>query len=542
MSRFFARFFMPVLLLLLMLVLSLLYYNYEKEKDFALLYRQELMRNINDGVYDLFGIGGNSCYDSSYDGFLQRYVSRYGKEGLRLTLVDASTGGLLFDSSMPDGTASADNHGGRPEVLQAISQGVGYDVRRLSSVHNEDFFYVATYNPEYSFVVRSSMPYVIALNTDNTAETVLFAIAAVVVSIVLYLVYRMIKHAGTSDFATQKLLKHLRIAQEGIAIFDSGYRIVFANTLFSEYADLLSQNHLSKLDDILQQPELSKVKRFIDSGGYRNNTVRDAFVFDKVEVSGRVFALRGVLFGDNGFEVSINDITANEEQARIKNQITQNVAHEFKTPVCSIQGYLETILENYPTNMDDEQLQHFLKRCYSQSNRLSNLVQDISQLNSMTNGVQRLNREVVDLYRLLADMISEVNDKIAEHRITVNNNLPQSLILYADPSMLYSIFRNLIDNALSYAGEGAVVEINCFREDDEFCYFSFSDNGVGVPEEHLPRLFERFYRVDKGRSRKLGGTGLGLAIVKNAVALHGGTISARNVQGGGLEFVFKLQR
>ena len=99
-----------------------------------------------------------------------------------------------------------------------------------------------------------------------------------------------------------------------------------------------------------------------------------------------------------------------------------------------------------------------------------------------------------------------------------------------------------MDNAIAYAGTNIHVYINCFREDDNFFYFSFSDTGVGVAPEHLSRLFERFYRVDKGRSRKLGGTGLGLAIVKNAVLIHGGTISAKNRPGGGLEFVFTLAK
>ena len=100
----------------------------------------------------------------------------------------------------------------------------------------------------------------------------------------------------------------------------------------------------------------------------------------------------------------------------------------------------------------------------------------------------------------------------------------------------------MTDNAIAYAGVGVRVTINCFREDEKFYYFSFSDTGIGVPEEHLNRLFERFYRVDKGRSRKLGGTGLGLAIVKNAVLFHGGTIFAKNAPSGGLEFVFTLQK
>ena len=99
-----------------------------------------------------------------------------------------------------------------------------------------------------------------------------------------------------------------------------------------------------------------------------------------------------------------------------------------------------------------------------------------------------------------------------------------------------------MDNAIAYAGPHIHVHISCFREDENFYYFSFADTGVGVSPEHLNRLFERFYRVDKGRSRKLGGTGLGLAIVKNAVLIHGGTISAKNSQGGGLEFVFTLAK
>ena len=123
-----------------------------------------------------------------------------------------------------------------------------------------------------------------------------------------------------------------------------------------------------------------------------------------------------------------------------------------------------------------------------------------------------------------------------------NNMLPEGLTVQGNSSLLYSIFRNLTDNAIAYAGTHISITIRCFREDERFYYFSFSDTGVGVGPEHLSRLFERFYRVDKGRSRKLGGTGLGLAIVKNAVILHGGTIFAKNTPGGGLEFIFTLSK
>lgn len=542
MSKFFTRFYLGIVMLLLMLVASFLYYHHEGEENVAVMHQQGALRNINEGVYDIMRIRGEKHFNDSCAEYVQRYVSHYDKQRLRVTIVVASTGNVLFDSSLPLGTSYTGNHAGRPEIKAALAAGYGYDVRRLSSVHNEEYFYVATYHPEYDFVVRSSLPYELALDTDRTADLVLMIVAGVIMAVVLFMIYRIIKLAGSSDFATQKLLQHLRIAQEGVAIFDSKHRLVFANSLFSEYADFISSQNLAKVEDILKQPEFAGLKRFIDLDGYINNEERTLHFSEKIEASGRSFALRAVLFRDKGFEISVNDVTAVEEQSRMKQQLTQNVAHEFKTPVCSIQGYLETIIQNYPNNLTDEQLMHFLKRCYSQSNRLNNLVQDISQLGDTPGTGQRINKELVDLSLLVQNLLGEVGNKLAEQNMTVENMLPSPLLINADSSKLYSIFRNLVDNAISYAGEGSTVKISCFRTDEQFYYFSFSDNGYGVPDEHLTRLFERFYRVDKGRSRKLGGTGLGLSIVKNAIALHGGTISARNVQGGGLEFVFKLQR
>lgn len=540
MTRFITRFFLPVVALLSLLTATFLYYHNEKEKSVAIMHQQEAMRNINESVYDLVRIRGDKEFNDSCALYLQRYVSNYDKRGLRVTIIGASNGEVLFDSSLPDSLTAA-NHGRRPEVLKALHEGYGYDVRRLSSLLNEEYFYVATYIPEFSFVVRSSQPYEYALRTERTDDLLFLVAAGVIIVIVLLLIYRIIALAGGAEFATQQLLLHLRTAKEGVAIFDSKRRLVFANPLFSEYADLISPMHLARVEEILQQPEFARIRRFIESGGYLNN-VRETMLAEKVEVSGRVFELRCVLFRDKGFEISINDVTAAEEQSRMKRQLTQNIAHEFKTPVCSIQGYLETIMQNYPGNLTDEQLMHFLSRCHSQSNRLNALVQDISQLNEMSGAVQRVNREHVNLSQLVANLLQEVNEKMAALDMSVENTLPPTLMINADPSMLYSIFRNLMDNAMAYAGNGSVVRIACIRSDEQFHYFTFSDNGAGVPDEHLQRIFERFYRVDKGRSRKLGGTGLGLAIVKNAVVLHGGTIYARKATGGGLEFVFKLQR
>ena len=152
----------------------------------------------------------------------------------------------------------------------------------------------------------------------------------------------------------------------------------------------------------------------------------------------------------------------------------------------------------------------------------------------MDEAPELVEKEQVNLSKIVENILNEVALGLEEKHITVVNKLPSEVILTGSSSLLYSIFRNLTDNAIAYAGNDIQITINCFREDEKFYYFSFSDTGVGVPEEHLNRLFERFYRVDKGRSRKLGGTGLGLAIVKNAVLFHGGTIFAKNMPKGGL--------
>jgi signal transduction histidine kinase len=228
-----------------------------------------------------------------------------------------------------------------------------------------------------------------------------------------------------------------------------------------------------------------------------------------------------------------------EEQHVLKRQLTQNVAHELKTPVSSIQGYLETILEN--PNITLVQKDQFLERCYVQSKRLTSLLRDISTLNRLDDAPDMMNFEIVNVSMIILTISKEVALQLTDRKMNLVCDIPGNIIINGNQSMVYSIFCNLIDNAIAYAGEETTITIKCQKQDDRYD-FSFSDNGVGVGKEHLGRLFERFYRVDKGRSRKLGGTGLGLAIVKNAVLLHGGTISASNNVDGGLIFEFSLKK
>ena len=231
--------------------------------------------------------------------------------------------------------------------------------------------------------------------------------------------------------------------------------------------------------------------------------------------------------------------TTRKEQDILKRQLTQNIAHELKTPVASIQGYLETILDN--PHINDEMKAQFLQRCYAQSERLTSLLRDISTLNRLDDGSDMIDFEAVDITKMVADIARETTLEREERKMTFINQLPERIVVKGNRSLLYSVFRNLTDNAIAYAGEGTTMTLEG-REQGNKWHFIFRDNGQGVPQEHLPRLFERFYRVDKGRSRKMGGTGLGLAIVKNAVLLHGGTIRVSNLPEGGLKFEFTIKK
>ena len=228
-----------------------------------------------------------------------------------------------------------------------------------------------------------------------------------------------------------------------------------------------------------------------------------------------------------------------EKQSELRRQLTQNIAHELKTPVASILGYTDTILDN-PAITDETKMQ-FIQRTNAQARRLTALLQDISTLNRMDFAPEVLTMERVDVSALVADIIEETKLAAGTRQMAIHNCLPEDICIQGNWSLVYSIFRNLVDNAINYAGNGTTVELSA--EDQGSCWaFTFRDNGVGVPQEHLSRIFERFYRVDNGRSRTLGGTGLGLAIVKNAVQLHGGQISVVAPNGPGLCLSFTLKK
>lgn len=578
------RLFFSVIFLFLAYAVCFMLFQYKREKAYKIELLNTQLQNYNNQLCDFI---------SEHHGFnpdsMQRYVTTHMMPNLRVTLIEPS-GKVIYDNTNPQWDKFA-NHSSRKEVQDALMYGSGYSISRQSeSIQGEEYFYSARYFPPYRLIIRAALPYNLSLAEHLQADSGYLWFALIICLVLIFIFYRFTRKLGKSitklqQFAMkadrnepidmdilqtfpknelgeisqhiikiykrlhrakealyierEKLISHLQTSHEGLGVFTKERKEILVNNLFTQYINNISDRNLRSTNEIFDIPELKPITEFLNrnEGNLNKEEKRYSLHINK---NARSFTLECIIFQDMSFEISIIDITQEEEQARLKRQLTQNIAHELKTPVSSIQGYLETIINN--PNIPQENVRTFLERSYAQSNRLTFLLRDISVLTRMDEAPEMVEKESVNLSKIVENILNEVTLGLEEKHITVVNKLPPEIILTGSSSLLYSIFRNLTDNAIAYAGTNIQITIKCFREDEKFYYFSFSDTGVGVPEEHLNRLFERFYRVDKGRSRKLGGTGLGLAIVKNAVLFHGGTIFAKNMPTGGLEFVFTLQK
>ena len=234
-----------------------------------------------------------------------------------------------------------------------------------------------------------------------------------------------------------------------------------------------------------------------------------------------------------------NALKEEQEKSRIKRELTNNINHELKTPVASIQVCLETLLSGI--SLTEEKRTELLERCYAHNVRLRHLLEDVSLITRLEDGSSNIEREPVVINELLDEIKEEMACIPDEDRMQLIIDFENEVTVNGNMSLLGSIFRNLTENAISYS-EGKTIRIALADSNSKFCRIIFEDDGVGVDEKNLPRLFERFYRVDKGRSRSKGGTGLGLAIVKHAVMFHGGSITVSNRPEGGLRFEFTLEK
>ena len=578
------KLFLSVISLFLIFAACFIAYQYQREKEYKVELLDTQLQDYNDRLHQEL----RYLPDSLWTSMLDSYISKHVNKELRVTVVDLQ-GNVLFDSSQ-NGSHELDNHIKRPEVQKALKAGKGYDLRRISETTGRTYFYSATVYKDC--IIRSALPYNVNLMNNLAADPHYIWFTVIVSLLLIFIFYKFTSKLGSAinhlrEFAKradknepidmdiqtafphnelgeisqhiiqiykrlretkealyierEKLITHLQTSREGLGVFNRDKKEILVNNLFTQYGNLISDSNLETTEEVFAISELQEIIHFINKNQQeRSRGKGEKRMSVTINKNGRTFIVECIIFQDASFEISINDVTQEEEQVRLKRQLTQNIAHELKTPVSSIQGYLETIVSN--ENIPREKINVFLERCYAQSNRLSRLLRDISVLTRMDEAANMIDMERVDISVLVGNIINEVSLELDEKHITVVNSLKKSIQIKGNYSLLYSIFRNLMDNAIAYAGSNIQININCFREDENFYYFSFADTGIGVSPEHLNRLFERFYRVDKGRSRKVGGTGLGLAIVKNAVIIHGGSISAKNNQGGGLEFVFTLAK
>lgn len=230
---------------------------------------------------------------------------------------------------------------------------------------------------------------------------------------------------------------------------------------------------------------------------------------------------------------------AMNEKARLKRQLTNNINHELKTPVGVIKGYLDTITEN--PDMDSEARDRFILKAQEHVNRLVNLMNDVSSLTRLDEGSSIINTEEIDFHDVVYSVVSDCTESGMIGELSFVYDIPLNCRVNGNFNLLTGMLNNLVKNARLHS-KGTECGIKLIGEDAKFYTFAFYDNGVGVSEEHIPHLFDRFYRVDSGRTRKAGGTGLGLPIVQNTVLAHGGTIEISNRPEGGLQFTFTLPK
>lgn len=571
------RLFWSVFFMFLGFTVCFLLFQYQREREFA----QEKLNNVLSNYnYQLF----RKCQQSTdINQTVISFMDDIPQKDLRVTIIDPS-GDVLFDNS---GTDEFNNHNDRSEVRKARLYNEGFAIRSSEST-GKRYFYSASNIRGY--IYRSALPYdpyvrgILTVNKDFIYFMALmtliffFVLSRFTFSIgktisklrdfalnvekdrmpavdyvfpndelgdisqnIVTLYHRQQKAKNELSMEREKLIKHFQYSKEGFAMFTSEGREILSNILFIQFINVISDTQIHQVEDVTDIAELEPIRTFLNKNirnlNRKKKVLRESVTIDK---NGKIFLIECILFLDNSYEISINDISRQEEESRMKRQLTQNVSHELKTPVSSIQGYLETILSN--PDLSPDKRQFFLERCYSQSTRLTGLLRDISVLNRLDEASEMFDLTEVNITKLIAEIQKECSQDMEEKHITSEIILPGDPTVFGNNSLLYSIFRNLYDNAIAYAGENIKITVNCYKEDPKYYYFSFSDNGVGIPEEHINRIFERFYRVDKGRSRKIGGTGLGLSIVKNGVNFHKGQISAKSSPGKGVTFFFTLKK
>lgn len=522
-------------------------------------------------------------------GYLQGLVKDLGREtACRVTVIDTS-GMVLADSEKTgEEVYRMENHLSRPEVRSALTGKTGLDTH-YSHTLKIDMLYVAVPlagRGKTIGVLRLALPLTSVRDTLFTIrQTVLLGLAfALAVALVLGSILaaktigpvnRMIhvsRKFAEGDFSrrviqishdeigelaatlntmaqhiedkiretaaqNQKLAAIFKSMVEGVIIVDESGRIISVNSTIERLFGVADKEVRGRT--LLEAVRNNDIFDCVD-GVLKNGKAMSREVNLSLPVRG-IFHVNAVPIFD-GDEVKgclavIHDITDIRKLETMRRDFVANVSHELKTPLTSIKGFVETLLEGA---LDDkENNRQFLKIIQEHADRLDVLIGDLLSLSHLESKEMSLERKEFDLKEQVDEVVAGFKSQIKKKNIGITNDLPPGFEIRADKARMGQVMTNLIDNAVKFNKENGIVRIYGSVSDNAVKIF-VEDSGVGIPEKDLSRIFERFYRVDKARSRELGGTGLGLSIVKHIVELHGGSVGVESTEGLGSKFHFTL--